>query len=481
MKNTILFILPSLTSSQTKGYRKIKYSRFPPLSLLTLAGMTPQDKYKMIVRDEHVESSDVDEHVDIVAIQTYISSAYRAYELADKYRERGAKIIMGGLHATSLPHEAAQYADAVCIGPAETVWNKILDDFEKGRLCKFYQGECTGSAALVPKPRRDLMNPKAYLLRNTIVTSRGCPHHCDFCYKSTFWGKNYYETRPISKVEEELDDVQDGLVFFLDDNLLANKSYCRQLFHSLKGRGITWQSAASLDVAKDPQYLKEAYESGCRSLFIGFESLSSESMKSVNKNVNAVTDYEEAIRVIHASGIMINSSFVFGFDNDDADIFDRTIEFGIKNKLETASLHILTPLPGTPVFTQMESSGRLLHKNWSLYDVYHAVFQPKRMSPQELEEGHQRTIKEFYSYGSIINRALGTDGALKRMAYNIGLWKVDPLWRAIIKFGLMPHAKEILRGRLLYKNQAQKEKADIYDRIISPSRLQNYNNSTAAA
>ncbi|OGX08435.1 MAG: hypothetical protein A2Y06_07955, partial [Omnitrophica WOR_2 bacterium GWA2_37_7] len=327
--------------------------------------MTPQDKYKMIVRDEHVESSDVDEHVDIVAIQTYISSAYRAYELADKYRERGAKIIMGGLHATSLPHEAAQYADAVCIGPAETVWNKILDDFEKGRLCKFYQGECTGSAALVPKPRRDLMNPKAYLLRNTIVTSRGCPHHCDFCYKSTFWGKNYYETRPISKVEEELDDVQDGLVFFLDDNLLANKSYCRQLFHSLKGRGITWQSAASLDVAKDPQYLKEAYESGCRSLFIGFESLSSESMKSVNKNVNAVTDYEEAIRVIHASGIMINSSFVFGFDNDDADIFDRTIEFGIKNKLETASLHILTPLPGTPVFTQMESSGRLLHKNWS--------------------------------------------------------------------------------------------------------------------
>lgn len=443
----LLFLLPAMTRSCNESNRSIKYSRFPPLSLMTLAGLTPHDKYEMIIRDEHVESIEVDD-VDLVAIQVYISSSHRSYEIADRYRHRGAKVVMGGLHPTSLPCEAAQHADAVCIGPAETVWHEILHDYETGHLRQFYKGTSEGSACLTPIPRRDLMNQRAYLLRNTMVASRGCPHSCEFCYKSSFWGKHYYEARPLANVERELAMVDDGLVFFLDDNLLANKPFCRELFKILRGANIIWQAAASLDVARDIAYLDEAYESGCRSLFMGFESISRENMQNVGKKVNAVTDYSQTIRRIHDSGIMINSSFVFGFDGDDLDVFKRTLDFAITNKLETASTHILTPLPGTPLFAQLEKEGRLLHRDWSRYDINNAVFQPKLMTPEQLVQGYAWFAREFQKYGSILQRSAGLGGAIKRIAYNTALSKVEPLWRAIIKAGMMPFAKRILRFAL---------------------------------
>ena len=327
MRRRMLLILPALQQLDNYAFRLIKYSRFPPLSLLTIAGMTPEDKWDILVRDEHIESSHVEGHVDLVGIQTYISCAGRAYDLAAQWRARGAKVVLGGLHPTSLPAEALQHADAICTGPAETAWPQILADFEKGRLRGVYPGLCHGSAELVPLPRRDLMNPHAYLIRNTMVTSRGCPHSCDFCYKSSFWGPTYYEARPIAEIAKELTTVEDGLVFFLDDNLLANRRHARALFDLLRGSGIVWQAAASLDVTRNPRYLDEAYEAGCRSLFVGFESISPENMRGNNKPVNATTDYLEACRRFHDAGIMINGSFVFGFDCDGPDVFERTVEF----------------------------------------------------------------------------------------------------------------------------------------------------------
>jgi len=276
MKRRLLLILPSLQQLDNYAFRLIKYSRFPPLSLLTIAGMTPRDKWDIVVRDEHIESSDFEGHVDLVGIQTYISCAGRAYALAAYWRARGAKVVLGGLHPTSLPEEAIEHADAICTGPVEMIWADVLADFERGQLKGIYRGQCEGSAAMVPLPRRDLMNRHAYLIRNTMVTSRGCPHSCDFCYKSSFWGPTYYEGRPISEIERELETVDDGLVFFLDDNLLANRKHARALFDVLRGSGIVWQAAASLDVTRDPGYLEEAYEAGCRSLFVGFESISPE-------------------------------------------------------------------------------------------------------------------------------------------------------------------------------------------------------------
>jgi radical SAM superfamily enzyme YgiQ (UPF0313 family) len=454
MRRRLLLILAAVQRPGDRHFRLIKYSQFPPLSLMTIAGLTPADRWEILLRDEHVESSEVEEEVDLVGIQTYIASAPRAYELAERWRRRGAKVVLGGLHPTSMPQEAAQHADAVCLGPAEPVWQEILDDFEHGRLRQFYQSPSEGSAALVPQPRRDLMNSRAYLIRHTIVTSRGCPHACDFCYKSSFWGPRYYEARPLADVERELAKVDDGLAFFLDDNLLANQRHARELFQVLRGSGIVWQAAASLDVARDPRYLEEAYEAGCRSLFVGFESLSPENMRGNNKPVNAATDYRDACRRFHDAGIMINGSFVFGFDCDGPDVFERTVEFTEKAKILTASFHILTPLPATRVFERLEAEGRILHHRWERYDTNHAVFRPQRMTPGQLEEGYLRARREFGTLESILRRSLGLPGAWKRIAYNLAWMKMDPLWVAIIRTGLMPFATRIFQRVLRVRTRA---------------------------
>ena len=410
---------------------------------MTIAGLTPDD-WEITIRDEHVESSEVAGDVDLVGIQTYISSAGRAYELADALAaargEGGARRPAsdepargGGRTRRRRVHRAGRDA---CGGRSSPTTSR-------GGCRTFYRGRCEGSAALVPLPRRDLMNPRAYLVRHTMVTSRGCPHACDFCYKSSFWGPTYYEPAAIADVERELSRVDDRLVFFLDDNLLANRPHARGLFEVLRGSGIVWQAAASLDVARDPRYLEEAYAAGCRSLFVGFESLSPDNMRGNNKLVNAATDYAAACRRFHDAGIMINGSFVFGFDCDGPDVFDRTLEFTVENKILTASFHILTPLPGTRAFARLEAEGRLLHRDWSLYDTYHAVFRPRRMTPEQLEEGYAGRSGEFAAWGSILRRSLGLPGALKRLAYNVAWLKVDPLWAAIIRSGLMPYATRI--------------------------------------
>lgn len=473
MTRRLLLILPALQQLDDNEFRLIKYSRFPPLSLLTIAGLTPADRWEIIVRDEHIESSEVDEHVDLVGIQTYISSSSRAYALADRWRGRGVKVVLGGLHPTSLPGEAMRHADATVTGPAETVWAELLDDFEHGRMKPLYQGRSQGSAALVPLPRRDLMNQRGYLIRHTMVTSRGCPHSCDFCYKSSFWGPTYYEPRPIGDLERELATVDDGLVFFLDDNLLANRRHARNLFDVLRGSGLVWQAAASLDVTRDPGYLEEAYEAGCRSLFVGFESLSAENMRGNNKNVNAVTDYAEACRRFHDAGIMINGSFVFGFDHDGPDVFNRTVEFAVEGKLLTATFHILTPLPGTRAFDRMEREGRLIHRNWDYYDTDHAVFRPLRMTAAQLEAGHKRAYRDFLSYRSVFRRSLGISAPLKRLAYNLAWAKVDPLWHAVIGLGLMPFATGIFKRvlRIHTRPTGVRASATFHGESRSPARV----------
>ena len=409
-----------------------------------MAALTPEDRYEVIVRNEHVESSDVDGHVDLVGMTVYVSSAPRAYALAAKYRRRGAKVVLGGIHPTAMPQEAARHADTVCVGPAEPVWDRLLADFERGQLRRFYRGRAEGSAARSRPARRDLIDPRKYLVTQTMVTSRGCPHACEFCYKRRFWGTRYYEGRPLASIERELAMLPDPLVLFLDDNLLGNRRHARNLFSILRGSGKVWQSAGSLDVARSPDFLAEAHAAGCRSLFVGFESLSPENMRLAHKPVNAAADYAEAARRIHDAGIMINGSFVFGFDGDGPDVFDRTLDFAIDSQLETATFHVLTPFPGTALFDRMAAEGQLLHRDWRYYDARHAVFRPRGMAPETLEAGQRRAYRDFYRYGSILRRAVGLRGALKRIAYNVGWKKLDWLWAPIIRAGLMPFARRIL-------------------------------------
>ena len=438
-RRRVLFLLPALETARNGPSGQIKYSLFPPLSLLTLAGLTPADRWDRVVRDEHVEDVELDEPFDLVAMTVYASSANRAYELSARYRARGAKVVLGGIHPTAMPDEASAHADAVCTGPAEPVWAEILCDAEAGKLKRVYRGEPKGSAAMQPAVApRHLANPRAYLVRNTMVSSRGCPHACDFCYKSGFWGARYWEGRPLADVERELASFEGKFVFFLDDNFLAGRSRAREIFAVLRSLGMKWQAGSSIDVAEDPVFLDEAYEAGCRSLFIGIESVSRESLRAVHKGVAARADYAQSIRRIHDAGIMINGSFVLGIDTDSPDVFDRTVEFAVAHGVETVTFHIMTPYPGTRLYERMSADGRLLTRDWRLYDTGHAVFRPARMSATALEDGYHRAYEEFYTWGSIFRRSMGLANPLKRIVYNAA-WRKSPLfWAPVMGLGLMP-------------------------------------------
>ncbi|HUW34721.1 MAG TPA: radical SAM protein [Planctomycetota bacterium] len=438
MKRTLLLVLPAPDESVSA---RIKYALFPPLGLLTIAGLTPPDRYEMRLIDEFAWSEAAPPEADLVAMTVCASTTARAYRLADDYRRRGARVILGGIHPTALPDEAARHADAVCIGPAEPIWPQVIRDFEAGSLQRFYRADRAGTADLMAMPRRDLINRHRYLVPDTMVATRGCPHACEFCYKTAFWGRRFYECRPAAAVEREVASLPGHCVFMLDDNLLGNRQHAREIFAALRASGKVWQAGASLDAARVPGYLEEAYDSGCRSLFVGFESLSPENLRSANKPVNLATDYTEAIRRFHDAGIMINASFVFGFDHDGPDVFDRTLDFAITNKLETATFHVLTPFPGTRTFDRMQAEGRLLHRDWRFYDAHHAVFRPARLTPEQLEEGQRRAYREFYSCRSIAARSLGMPAALKRALYNIAWKKVDWLWEPVIRWGVLAYAR----------------------------------------
>ena len=436
---TILLVLPALQEVLSHEFRQIKHSLFPPLSLLTLAGLIPREKYRLVVRDEHVEDVLAEENVDLVVMTVYISSAQRAYQISQHFRAQGARVFLGGIHPTTRPEEAIRYADSVCVGPGESVFPRMLEDFENDCLKKYYLGDKTTDLSKLPIARRGLMNPNKYLIPNTIVASRGCPYSCDFCYKESFWGENYYKFRPLNDIRRELDTFNHKFVFFLDDNLMGNRKEARRLFALLKEYNFIWQAAASLDAAYTPGFLAEAYESGCRSLFVGFESITTANMVKSNKPQNQRYDYEDAIARFHDAGIMINGSFVYGLDYDDPDVFARTVAFAIKNKIETATFHILTPFPGTKLFARLEKEGRLLHRDWKKYDTRHAVFRPRLMTTRELEEGYWRSYGDFYSYRSILQRSVGLPNPAKRFLYNVGWRKLDRLWNFVIEHDLIEY------------------------------------------
>ncbi len=443
---TILFLLPALQEVRSAKYRQIKYSLFPPLSLLTLAALTPRGKYRLIVRDEHVENPVINEHIDLVAITVYISSAHRAYELSRYYHQKGAKVVFGGIHPTTLPGEAGLHADAICLGAAETAWPNILRDFEKGSLKRHYIGTPPAVPSVPPVDRR-LFNRSRYLIPNTMVVSRGCPYSCDFCYKDSFWGVGYHRYRPFAEIFKELETLLGRFVFFLDDNLLGNRSWAMAFFERLRDYRFLWQAAGSLNIGHDKTLLDAAYAAGCRSLFIGFESLDKVNLRTVGKVANYSQDYAANIARIHDAGIMINGSFVYGFDCDGLDVFKRTVDFAINNGMETATFHILTPYPGTRLFARLEREGRILHRDWARYDTRHTVFKPAQLSPRQLEEGYWKSYEDFYSWGSLWRRAIQAStpaGKFKCLAYNIGWKKVDSLWNAVLRMEAMAWVRPIL-------------------------------------
>lgn len=402
----VTLISPDLQSSHFKFTPKeVRSFWFAKLTLPHLAALTPDDiEVKLI--DEAVEPIDFDEPTDLVGITVNTYLAPRSYEISAAFRKRGIPVVLGGVHPSLYPEEAMQYADTIAIGEAEDTWALLLRDFQKGQMKSVYRTIHRHSLAGLPIPRRDLLKRNAYLTTNTIQTTRGCPFRCDFCSVTDFFGKTY-RCRPIPEVIQEIETLNlNRPLVFVDDNIIGRPQYAQELFEAITPYKVRWGSQCSINLANHPKLMEAAKKSGCVAMFIGIESISQQNLDEVHKNVNHVEQYYEAIKRIHDSGIAINAGMILGMDHDDESVFERTLEFLEKTKIEYATFHILTPVPGTPLYRRMETEGRIIDRDWSKYNGGYTVFRPKLMSPEALEEGYYWTYRQFYSMRSIYKRVV---------------------------------------------------------------------------
>lgn len=446
----VKMILPALTEAESPFWRPIKYSLFPPLGLATLAAyLSPDDEIDL--QDQHIEKLNLDDEPDLVVIQVYITNAYRAYRIADHYRDKGAYVILGGLHVTALPDEAALHADSIFLGPAEESFPRFLKDFRNKIPQKVYRSSIR-TLQNMPVVRQDLIKRHKYMVPNSIVVTRGCPHHCDFCYKDAFYegGKSFY-TQLVDDALAEIDRLPGRHLYFLDDHLLGNKKFASELFEGMRGMNRVFQGAATIASILDGNLIEKAAEAGLRSVFVGFETFSPENLKMSNKKQNLARDYSEAVKRLHSLGIMINGSFVFGLDHDNKDVFKRTVDWGVQNAITTSTFHILTPYPGTRLFSDMEQARRITSRNWDLYDTRHVVYRTTNLSTRELEEGYNWAYNEFYSWSNIFEASWKHDSIkhkLKHLFYTGGWKKFEPLWNFLIKTGGLNHMLPLLESIL---------------------------------
>jgi radical SAM superfamily enzyme YgiQ (UPF0313 family) len=436
----IKLILPALTEAKSPFWRPIKYSLFPPLGLATLAAYLA-DGDQVDLQDEHVEKLKLNDDPDLVVIQVYITSAYRAYAIADHYRRQGAYVCLGGLHVTSLPAEAAQHADSIFTGPGEDTWPRFLADFRGGHPQRIY-GSTARTLQNAPFPRRDLIKRNLYLVPNSIVVSRGCPHACDFCYKEAFFrgGRSFY-TLTVDRALAEIESLPGRHLYFLDDHLLGDPHFAAELFTGMRGMGRIWQAAGTVQSILKPGLLERAAKSGLCSLFVGFETLSPANLEQQHKYQNLNRDYALAIQRLHDLGIMVNASFVFGMDEDDSSVFDRTVDWAVGQGIETATFHILTPYPDTALHARMQAQGRITTRNWDLYDTRHAVFKPRNLTQESLEAGYWRAYRDFYGWRNILHSAAQHEDWVdkaRHAAYTAGWKKFEPVWDWIIRARRVP-------------------------------------------
>jgi radical SAM superfamily enzyme YgiQ (UPF0313 family) len=447
----VKFILPALTEATSPYWRPIKYSLFPPLGLATLAAYLDPDDDASIV-DEHVECLTVADRPDLVAIQVYITNARRAYAVADAYRAKGSYVALGGLHVTSLPDEAAAHADTIFIGPGEQTFPEFLADFRAGQPLTRYVSTAGRTLDRVPPIRRDLIHRRSYLVPNSIVVTRGCPQHCDFCYKDAFFehGRSFY-TQPVDDALAEIARLPGRHLYFLDDHLLGNQRFAAALFEGMRGMGRIFQGAATVDSILRGDLVERAADAGLRSLFVGFETLAPGNLARSNKRQNLGRDYAQVTRRLHDLGVMINGSFVFGMDDDEEDVFARTVEWAITHGLTTATFHIQTPYPGTRLFSRIETEHRLVTRNWDLYDTRHVVFRPARLAPDALERGYDWAYTEFYRWSSIARAALTHETVrhqAKHLFYAAGWKKFERLWNLVIRARQLSRMTPVLEAVL---------------------------------
>lgn len=381
--------------------------RYAPLTLTTLAALIPPElNARVCLLDEGIQEVDWDLDADLIGISAITGTAPRAYELSRHYRQRGIPVVLGGVHPTLMPDEAARHADSVVVGYAEQTWPQLLRDFAAGRMQERYTQGPDLSLAGLPLPRRDLLPSSPFATMHTVEATRGCIHQCEFCVVPSAWGRPLQ--RPVSEVVAELRQMRAKRLIFLDLNLIADQDYAKELFEAMIPLKLIWGGLATTMLAWDEELLDLAARSGCRGILIGFETLNQASLAEVRKGFNQRQSYYEVVRRLHDRNIAIMGTFIFGFDHDTPDCFREVAEFAIDARIDLPRYAILTPFPGTPLFRRLRQEGRILTEDWTLYDGQHVVHQPAQMTPDQLLHGIRWAWRHTYSYPSIFRRLAGS-------------------------------------------------------------------------
>ncbi len=441
----ILLIQPRMNKRPMDTDLKTRMA--PSLALLTLAGLTPAE-HEIILVNENTDRLRYDCGADLVGITVTLDVMPRAVQIAAEFRRRGIPVVAGGTHITCSPDSCLPHFDALCVGPAERVWRRMLEDAATGKLEPVYCDMEGFQGSEIHSPQYAMAGRSKYLYTNVITTSRGCPHRCDFCYNSC--AHRVYVTRPIPDVLRDIQALGTRHVLFIDDNFIGVPTHTRALLMQMRGMGLKWSAAVTTRILSHPDLLDLMAETGCQSLFIGFESINASSLHGVHKD-NQVEVYERLIDAIHSRGIMINASMVFGLDGDTPDTFARTLEWLVRMRIETLTSHILTPYPGTALYRRMAEAGRITCDDLSRYNTAHVVFAPTQMTQEQLYDGYLWMYRQFYSFGNILRR-MPKNPAQRRafLLFNLFYRKFGSFTSALARLVPM-HMLGRLAARLAYK------------------------------
>lgn len=424
--------------------------RYAPLTLPTLASLVPADiPHRVTLIDEGIRDIPLNLQADLVGITVITPTAPRSYWLADQFRSRGIPVVLGGPHVTLVPEDAAPHADAIVVGYAEESWPRLLRDFASGQLAHRYDQIAGLSLAGLPYVRRDLVPRRDYVTTDVFEATRACAHSCDFCVVPSAWGRHQLQ-KPVEEVVEDISRTGARRLIFIDLNLVSDRSYAGALFRGLLPLGVQWYGLATSLLARDQELLELCARSGCRGLLIGLESISKKGLREVHKGFQEPGDFKELIGVFHRHGIAIQGCFAFGFDDDTPDVFERTAQFAIDAHIDLPRFAVLTPFPGTPLFKRHERDGRLLTRDWELYDGQHAVFLPQHMSARELMRGTETAWKHAYRYRAIARRIWRTPAARSvavgaNLGYRFYARHLDRYYNC--DWGLVPRTAESRRAQ----------------------------------